>query len=300
MEDELITIIEKVFKDNRELKNSKEYILGNSIYVFGDMVKKFDIKGILKKVQQRKKNKLKGSIKSLNDTIYPTYEGEDKIAVYTCITGKYDELLEPIYNDPKCDYFIFTDNEEFKTKKVIKKNIPEDVKKINNAILENRYIKMHPYELFDNKKYRYAIYIDGNIQPVTNISSFVNKIDKNVGISMHSHSIRKCIYEEAEVLKLLKKGNINNIDKQMEKYRSNHYPVHNGLAEANVIVSDLKNDNAIKIFQEWWKEFLESASMRDQLSLPYVVWKCGYKMDQLISLGKNVYDNPKIVVRMHK
>ena len=159
---------------------------------------------------------------------------------------------------------------------------------------------MHPYELFDSKEYRYSIYIDGNIQPITNISSFINQINQNIGISMHAHSIRNCIYEEAEILKKLKKGNLKNIDQQIEKYKNEEYPKQNGLAEANVIVSDLKNNNTINIFQEWWKEFLKSSSMRDQLSLPYVLWKNGYKIEDLTSLGKNVFDNPKIIIRKHK
>lgn len=300
MEEELITIIENIIKENKQLKISKEYRLGNSIYIFFEMLKKFDIKGIYDKIKQKKRNKLKGDIKSKNNTNYHNYTGNDKIAVYTCITGKYDELLEPIYKDPKCEYYIFTDNKDIISKKVIKRDIPDNVKKLNNSILENRYIKMHPYELFDSKEYRYSIYIDGNIQPITNISSFINQINQNIGISMHAHSIRNCIYEEAEILKKLKKGNLKNIDQQIEKYKNEEYPKQNGLAEANVIVSDLKNNNTINIFQEWWKEFLKSSSMRDQLSLPYVLWKNGYKIEDLTSLGKNVFDNPKIIIRKHK
>ena len=32
-----------------------------------------------------------------------------KIAVYTCIVGDYDELLEPVYVNPNIEYFAFTD-----------------------------------------------------------------------------------------------------------------------------------------------------------------------------------------------
>ena len=34
MEEELITIIENIIKENKQLKISKEYRLGNSIYIF--------------------------------------------------------------------------------------------------------------------------------------------------------------------------------------------------------------------------------------------------------------------------
>ena len=34
--------------------------------------------------------------------------------------------------------------------------------------------------------------------------------------------------------------------------------------------------------------------MRDQLSLPYTLWKNNIKMNILTTLGDNVYKNPKI------
>ena len=39
-----------------------------------------------------------------------------KIAIYTCVTGGYDSIKEPVFINDKIDYFIFTDNDNFSSK----------------------------------------------------------------------------------------------------------------------------------------------------------------------------------------
>lgn len=36
---------------------------------------------------------------------------DKKVAVYTVIIGKYDNLHNPMYNSPQCDYYLVTDND---------------------------------------------------------------------------------------------------------------------------------------------------------------------------------------------
>ena len=40
-----------------------------------------------------------------------TYDGEKKIVVFTCITGNYEDLKDPLYISPNTDYFVFSDIE---------------------------------------------------------------------------------------------------------------------------------------------------------------------------------------------
>ena len=53
------------------------------------------------------------------------------------------------------------------------------------------------------------------------------------------------------------------------------------------------------LLEKWWNEFYMSESLRDQLSLPYVLWKNGYSIDQVGTLGNNVYDNTKLQITPH-
>lgn len=231
-----------------------------------------------------------------NDVEFEEYKGNKKIVIYTCITGDYDNLLEPYYMDPKCEYIIFSDqnikSDIYKTFK-----IPKKIENMNN-ILINRYIKLHPHEIFE-KEYDYSIYIDGNIQQISNLSAFINNINEEIGIAMHKHSVRNCIYEEAKALKIQKKGNKKFINEQIKKYENEKFPPNYGMAEANVIVTDLNNNKSKKIFEDWWEEFINSKSMRDQVSLPYILWRNNISMDLLTTLGSNVYNNPKLRKKRH-
>ena len=66
-----------------------------------------------------------------------------------------------------------------------------------------------------------------------------------------------------------------------------------GLFECTIIVTDLHNNKGIELLDKWWNEFIKSESMRDQISLPYVIWKNGYSIDDIGNLGYNLKLNPK-------
>ena len=55
----------------------------------------------------------------------------------------------------------------------------------------------------------------------SDISSFINQINDNVGISMHHHSSRNCIYEEAKML-LSNKEIYDKMSKASNPYGDGH------------------------------------------------------------------------------
>ena len=223
-----------------------------------------------------------------------------KVVVYTCITGKYDDLIEPLIKVENIDYIAFTDIPECNSNIWEKREIPKHIADCNNNIFINRYIKFHLKELFKNSEYEYAIYIDGNIKVISDLTDFVYGINDKTGLAIHRHQYRDCLYDEIEVCRLIKKGNYKKMKEQKEKYKNEGFPKKFGLYECNVIVSDLKNENAREILDAWWDDFKNSESYRDQVSLPYVIWKKKYKFNDIGSLGNNVYKNPKIRIEDHK
>lgn len=223
---------------------------------------------------------------------------QKKFVVYTCITGGYDIIQEPLYIHPSIDYILYTDNQNCKSSVWQIRPIKDEVARLGDNILINRFYKFNPQNLFD--QYDYSLYLDGNIRVISDIRNMVNRLNNTLGLALHRHSSRNCIYKEAEVCRIEKKGNYDLILKQLEKYRREGFPENFGLYEANVILSDLKNSNANIVFSSWWKEFLNSKSFRDQISLPYIIWKCGYKFEDIGNLGINMHNNPKLEKVTHK
>ena len=129
-----------------------------------------------------------------------------KIVVYSCITGDYDIIFEPVCTFENIRYVMFTDNPKLKSKNWEIRLIDNKYKQDNN-VLTNRYIKLHPQELFKNSIYDYAIYIDGNVKVIGDLTEMTYSVNKKTGLSFHRHVLRDDIYKEAKVCILLKKGN---------------------------------------------------------------------------------------------
>ncbi|MFQ6791636.1 MAG: glycosyltransferase domain-containing protein [Thomasclavelia sp.] len=217
-----------------------------------------------------------------------------RIVIYTCITGKYDKLTKPYFFSDNIEYILYSN--DIRCEGWLQKEIPTDIKLSNSMI--NRYIKFHPYELFENN-FDYAIYIDGNITPVSDLSVLCEMISKDIGIGFHKHYSRDCVYEESKACKILKKGNRKKINQQLQKYKDKGLPKKYGLIEGNFIIYDLHNKKGKDIVDQLWKELISSQSGRDQLAWPYILWKNNIKIDEVCTLGNNVYNNVKIRIQGH-
>lgn len=292
--------IEELNLETIKLKTSKEYLIGKKILKIKEYIKELKIISLIKKIIENKKLSKYSHIEVENNykKTEVNIKSNPKIAVYTCVTGNYDKMiLEPFIQVDNIDFYLFTDNFEQKSEYWIIKAIPKDIEKNYNNILKNRYLKMHPHELFN--EYDYSIYIDGNVQVMTDLTDLVFSINKKVGVAMHKHQFRDCICDEIKVCKIKKKGNYNEMKKQVKKYIQEGFPKKFGMLEATIIVTDLKNKVAKKILDDWWNEFISTESLRDQISLQYIVWKNNLMIKDIAVLGNNLYRNPKFRVNIH-
>ncbi len=285
-----------------EMKKSRSYTFGKKSLTILNMLKRCHFFRVLSKIIGRKRiEKISHpevdngfvSIKS-NDYNMP------KILVYTCITGGYDKLGSPFFFPENVDYTFYTDDENGKIRNQSNrdwkvKNVSKKEFNVDDNVLLNRYIKFHPHKIAND--YDYAIYVDGNVCPVGDLTELVYEAKQaKTGIALHRHRQRDSVYDEAKVCEILKKGDPKKIKNQMKKYKEEGFPADYGLFECNVIVTDLHNLRSEEILNDWWQEFLSSGSYRDQLALPYVLWRRGYRFTDVGSLGKNVYRNPKFLI----
>lgn len=281
----------------KKLESSKEYRIGKMIHKSCNLMKKFDYSSISKEITKMYYSKKVG-FKYKHTPIQPIelspadYFSREKIAIYTVIIGSYDKLEEPIFVPDNCDFFVVTDK-TIKEKSVWKKiDVNYYRQYINglNSIEINRYFKMHPTLLFDN--YNYSIYLDGNIQPVSDLTEFVNRIGR-CGIAAHRHCFRNCVYDEGAVLKCWKKDNPERIEQHLAYLREQKMPCNYGLIECNVIARRHHDPICIAVMDDWWNEFM-SQSKRDQLSFPHALYKNNISVDEVATLGNNVFENDAI------
>ncbi len=296
--------IAKLVEENRRLRKSKEYLLGSKLKRLGASVKRGDFVGVINMIRQRRTNKRynlyvdKKQVIGDNQVAYVRVDAEvtKQITVFMCVIGKYDLPKAPLILYSSCRYVLFTDQKDVKDIGWEIRDIPDWLKGKSPTYI-NRYIKFHPSEFFDTD---YSIYVDGNVTIMGGTLQLLDATKCETGIAMFEHPERDCLYREAEVCAFLGKGNIKKIEEQIQRYRREQMPLNFGMKEATVILCDLHNQNSTKILSAWWDEFIFSESGRDQLALPYVIWKLGYTFEDFGSLGTNIREDNHFIINYHE
>jgi hypothetical protein len=187
--------------------------------------------------------------------------------VYTAIFGHYDKLFPPTVVNPDFGYYCVSENgcsapEPWQTAtRQLKGNLRRSA----------RYYKINSHLTFPNTDL--SIWHGGNVQLTCDPIDLVNLMG-DADILVFRHSLRGGVYEEAAACMLWKVGSHNRIQRQIDRYKAEHFPDRN-LYMAFLIVR--RHTDHIAHFNELWWDEVAHGSARDQISLPYALWKSGVK-----------------------
>lgn len=206
----------------------------------------------------------------------------NQIAVYTCVVGDYDKVQEPTSVAENCDYYIISDKKPEKDSIYKYINIDDCIsREIQDNTRKNRYCKINAHEMFP--QYRYSVYFDGNIVLHKNIVKYVENLPKT-RITMLSRVSYDSVYAEAFRCMLHGRDDKEKFEKQVEKYWLEGMPDDFGLMLPGIMVREHNNPICKKLMREWWNE-VSIFSKRDMISLPYVLWKNGYTIDDINTMS---------------
>ncbi len=227
------------------------------------------------------------------------YFSDERIAVYTVLFGNYDSVQEPLFVPDNCDFYLITDQDVQPGGVWCKYDIDDFDHLVSgySNVEKNRFFKMMPHLLFPD--YKYSVYIDANVQAVGDFTALVNKIGK-VGIALHSHCDRNCVYEEVKAASVIGKISKKEVKPYLEYLEEAAMPREYGLFECNVLARRHNLESVIKIMDDWWHEFYHGKVKRDQLYLPIVLVRNGAEPKGITTLGSNVHRNPFVQVMSHK
>ena len=202
-----------------------------------------------------------------------------KILVYSAIAGSYDNPQEHTFINKEWDYRLYTDQDIDKKKK---KECLWDIVRIKNEEGSDPNRTAKEYKILPHRfirDYDYSIWIDGNIKI---IGPHLNRMfydflgsEKILGISQHP--TRSSVGEEIDTCLKLKKDSAHKITTWKQTLENENFPDNQGLFEMNVIIRKHKDNNCMKIMEEWWK-IIQQNSKRDQLSFSYAIWKSAKKV----------------------
>lgn len=191
----------------------------------------------------------------------------NKICVYTCITGNYDNLIEIKQKEDNIDYICFTNNKSIKSNTWDIRYFNEDM---DNLTL-SRKVKILGYQYLP--EYELLVWIDGAVKIEKPVSQFLKECCELESYDMivFRHKYRDCIYDEINECVRVNKETIDNAAR-IEKYlRDNNYPSHNGLSENTVLIR--KNIESVNKLMDDWFYMVSTFSSRDQLSFNFCLWK---------------------------
>lgn len=213
-----------------------------------------------------------------------------KGAVYTVITGGYDELKDPEYVDPTLDYYCFTDDPGRYSSDVWMIRALDHIIE-GDAARTQRYAKIHPFILLP--EYDYTVYVDGSITITGDIKEYMNLFSRESSMLCFPHSSRSTIAEEIEAVKVLRMnvdpGTRNELDEQIERYHAEGYDDSEPLVETGCLVRSNRDKKLNYVMEAWWNEVL-NCTCRDQISIGYVCWKSGFRYDiSALSIWGNDY-----------
>ena len=192
--------------------------------------------------------------------------------VYTAVFGNYDHV--PAVNPEwDCDFVCFTDNPELVSQgwQVVMVQLNGE-----SPAQANRRYKMLPHKYLAN--YERSLYVDGNIRIMADPRPLFEKYLEKSVIAIPKHQDRNCAYAEARLC--IKGGRVDKeiAEQQMARYSADGFPEKFGMTENGIIFRRHHDENVIAMMDSWWEEYCYGGR-RDQLSLPYLIWK--HKIDVL-------------------
>lgn len=209
---------------------------------------------------------------------------------YTAIFGNIDNIVEYTFDKKGVDYIIFTDNKDLKS----------DFYKIiyckpffSDPVRSAKVFKLLPHLFLPT--YDIAIWIDGSMTISEHTINILNLFEEDQYQMNCKHTDRDCIYDEFELCEAEKLDETEIMRNQINRYRKNGYPPHNGLVAMGFIARKNKDPRSHALNERWWDE-ISNNSRRDQLSFNYVIWKYKFKYQ---ALNLRIWDNEFFSVRQH-
>jgi hypothetical protein len=214
--------------------------------------------------------------------------------IFTCLTGGYDRLEQPVAVAPDWDYICFTDTDGQDGVWQLRK-IPFDSP---DPVVRSRFPKILPDRVLP--EYDYSVYMDANLRITgEEFYGFADKcIATGISFAQVQHPDRDCVYEELRYCYLKDKIDTKTAFRLYRKWKDEGLPRHAGLYENNLIFRRHKITEARALDEAWWHAF-SAGVPRDQLCLQPIFLRHGIHPNLLLGEGLNARNVPYLKYTLH-
>jgi hypothetical protein len=203
------------------------------------------------------------------------------ITVLTCVINSYDNLRPPQFVNPSKRYLCYLNDPWPATPpwEYSPAYTPYPSQGRNSRIPK---ILSHLH--CDTE---YSIYHDACFRMAVDPEEAVERWLKDSDMALLRHPCRQDVYEEAALCLREGIGDPDEINRQTEAYRAAGLPPRSGLWAGGILVRR-HTPEVIRFNELWWEEFLHGCS-RDQIALPYAIWKSGIAVH---TIDADIFTNP--------
>lgn len=208
--------------------------------------------------------------------------------VYSVLFDDHD-VLPNVQEDEELEFIVFTD-------KPTSIDAPWHAVFVDPTIYgarrSGRYFKCLAHYVFP--EIESCVYMDASFKCISPLQSFLRDYGR-MRFGIFIHPSRYDVLEEALACVEANKEDAQTLEEQVAYYRSAGLPDPSGCYATGVLLRNLKDPAVVSVNEAWCAE-LETWSMRDQISLPYVFWISGFRP---YIIRNNVFYNKYLVPRAH-
>lgn len=175
--------------------------------------------------------------------------------IYSCLFGTYEEIKPVNIITPGWRYILFTDQ-----------NVTSDIweiHKVDVSGFKNNQLAARYFKIKEWSQWSKSMWIDASFVIDTDLNIWWEKHFKK-GFSVPKHPLRNDVYHEGLDCIISKRGNREQIEKQLEDYRKFKVPEKNGVIQSGILMRE-NAPRVIELCKAWWKE-VETYSARDQIA----------------------------------
>lgn len=213
------------------------------------------------------------------------------LVVCTAIIGDIDKLWTPHPSHKDVKHIAFVDSHKDEVGRWTG-SPPVIPKSSSNMVVPNPIWEQHIVETkWDNRRtarhyktmpHRYIpdadiwLWVDGNVRAIRHPVDIVNDYLKDHDFITLKHPDRQCSYVESMFCAKVNKDKLSILKAQNDYYERLGFPKSKGLVETRAVIR--RNTARIRLLNEAWWSHVESWSVRDQVSLPFVIWSTDMKI----------------------
>lgn len=197
--------------------------------------------------------------------------------IYTVIIGDYDRLKRPRWRPKNVHYVAFTTR--YRRRVVRGWTIVRIPDIATEPTMANRQLKICGVQA---DSYRSVTYLDGSIQVVGSLESFISDLlESNRALAVFLHPDRHSPWQELATCR--ERGLLSQKQFRFEEIRLSNFREHKNLLlyDAGVLIKNPANPKLKEISSRWFDLFKENP-IRDQLSLPIVVFENSLEIQERV------------------